>query len=142
MPSTTPVSKLPYPLGTDLLADGDNAIANLATALDGSAWAALTPVAPFSGQLWWARRSNVVFVNLNLGSTAGTSNGQLITTLPSMGYPSIPAGGAILLFAGQAGGLIRTVYVEVTGAIKAGEGWANTNPFWGTFSFPAANPQP
>lgn len=42
MPATTPTNKLPYPIGTDLLADGDNAIQALATALDGTPWAAVS----------------------------------------------------------------------------------------------------
>ena len=140
MPATTPNSGLPYPLGTDRVMDGDDAIHSLATALDGSNWASLVGVAPFAGQLWWARRANTVTVGLNLSASAGWASNQLITTLPLQARPLAP-GTLLLLFTGQGGGVVRTVYVESGGAIKTGEA-SSTNPFWGCFSFPAANPQP
>jgi len=44
MGGTTPKALLPYPTGTDRVADGDNAIQALATALDSTAYATSAPV--------------------------------------------------------------------------------------------------
>lgn len=141
MPATTPISKLPYPLGTDLLSDGDNAIQALAVGLDGSNLAALTPVPPFSGQLWWARRANIVFVVLNLAASGAWAANQAISTGMPLAARPLDPGLSLWLFTGQGGGAIRTVYVTAAGNLMTGEA-GSTNPFWGTFCYPAANPQP
>jgi len=141
VPATTPISKLPYPLGTDLIADGDDAIHALATGLDGSNWATLAALSPFNGIIQWARRANAVFVILNLGSTAGwAANAVIVSGMPMAARIQDPGTG-LALFTGQGGGALRTVYVTAAGEIKTGEAAAGS-PFWGAFSYPAANPQP
>lgn len=142
MANYTPNSHLPYPIGTDRVMDGDDVIRALATALDGSNWATVNTAAPFGGNCYWARRSNMVTVALNLSASASWTGNQLIATLPAAARPLDPGPNLILLFIGQGGGVLRTVLVDVSGQILAGEGGPAGTPFWGTFTYPAGFPQP
>jgi hypothetical protein len=140
MPATTPVSKIPYPVGTDRVADGDNAMQAIAMALDGLAWVTLALSAGWTGSIYWARRSNVCFILSNASKSSAITNGELIATLPANGFPSIPAGG-ILLLVGQGAGVLRTMTLDAAGALKAGENASTAMSPWGHWAYPAANPQ-
>lgn len=144
MATLTPVSKIPYPVGTDRVADGDNAMRAIAMAVDGLNWTALTPNAGFSGQLWYARRSNMVSVALNLSLSAGVAANVAICNLPNNAAAEGPPSGALLIYSGQGGGVLRTVYLNAASGgavIYTGEAWTAAQPFWGTLNYPALYPQ-
>lgn len=77
MPSNTTRAGLPYPLGTDPVSDGDDAIKNLAARLDGSTGnVASVPYAMAAGQ------SNI--------SIAAATQGQVAITFPAGRFSQAP----------------------------------------------------
>ena len=71
MGSTTPHG-LPYPVGTDRIMDGDNAIQALAEAVDTALWSGAAPGAPAPG-IWAAATGTVVCNATSLAAQPGTS---------------------------------------------------------------------
>lgn len=123
MPANTTRAALPYPLGTDPVSDGDDAIKNLANRLDGSVGnLASVPYAMATGQ------SNIVI-------TAATS-GTVAITFPASRFTIAP----IVMMQGQnnyaatayafrtsanptTGGFTAVVNLSASGSVTVGVGW-------------------
>lgn len=93
MPANTPVFAWPYPLGTDLLADGDDAIRNLATAIENTfkqaTWTNLTLINSWvtAGGMTpgYTKIGAVVYLR---GSITGGTGGTQPFSLPAGYRPS------------------------------------------------------
>ena len=134
MGGTTPISALPYPTGTDRVADGDNAIQALATALDeaaaSSAGAGIVPGASVTigaGGVW--RRGKLGVFSMDTWQTSAQLAAlATICTLPA-GYRPLAA--TRFLFMNTANttvglgivnpsGIIQTALLIPTGAFLNG----------------------
>lgn len=128
MPATTPNLALPYPLGTDRVMDGDDAIHSLATALDGTAWVGIAAFANgwtnFGGGYQAARYRKQAGELWLEGVIRPGGNGAAAFTLPA-GFV-IPA--TTLAVAGASTGAAY-VYMDTTGAVVpsfvAGAAWVS-----------------
>jgi hypothetical protein len=87
MPATTPLG-VPYPVGTDRVADGDNAIQSVAEWLDRSiTWGACTVGASgpgVGGTMWFSTCSSI-------GASPGVTVGANGITVPRKGWYAISA---------------------------------------------------
>ena len=111
MPATTP-NGLPYPVGTDLVRDGDDAIRDLALAVDHRDWTAETATptiaanasvnVAFTFPVGWftaaplvvagSRGSSTMLVTVGSATTSGVAaTARNITTSPTTGYVVIQA---------------------------------------------------
>lgn len=97
MGSTTPLYELPYPVGSDRVRDGDNAIQDLAERLEAVMTGTLSPtgaVIPFAGSIaptgWLLCQGQLVnretYANLFLvlGVTYGAGDGSTTFSLPDL----------------------------------------------------------
>lgn len=146
MPANTPKLALPYPLGTDLLADGDNAIQNLALALEAllngdtnpypvATWLALSydSSTTVAGNIYYTRRAGWVAVELAIAVGAGGAAGGAPLSLPiPVGYrPSRQ-----ILRQVQGAGVLRGVSMNTDGIIRVDFGGTANAGFYGGFIYP------
>jgi hypothetical protein len=84
MPANTPLFGFPYPLGTDRVMDGDNAMGALALAVEGqlSGGAGTTPGAPYRSQAAAIFMSNSLAANTGIVQTAITFAAGRFTLAP------------------------------------------------------------
>jgi hypothetical protein len=122
MPSTTP-NGLPYPIGTDRVMDGDDAIKSLATAVDVGVLTQTGPTALVangvsSGAVTWQYRGGIVFVVTTCIFTtpiAANAAFNLVNTanaIPARYRPSIETYGAAVT-----GGIVGWIRVQPTGIV-------------------------
>lgn len=89
MPDTTPLLGLPYPIGTDLLMDGDEAIRDLALAIE-------SKLGPASSPVVYPAAVGDVFEGSRLYRSGGS--GTLRVALRC--YDTVPPGGTLLTVPG------------------------------------------
>lgn len=146
MPGTT-TNGLPYPVGTDRVMDGDNAMQSLAEAVDTKALlsgdtgnvsavsAGFTLAAGFTGLAGTVRRRNgVVSVNITFTITAALSAGDVANVpcvnIPAGWTPLIRAGltsastGSLIEYSAETNGVIQLTATTVAVAAGAASGAA------------------
>lgn len=156
MPSNTP-NGLPYPVGTDRVADGDNAIRALAEAVDpfagdtgwitvgsgGSAPAYGAGMSDASPATDYRTRFRRVGKMVTVAVAVQRTNTLVIFTLPAGYRPSVP-----VFVAFGAGAALATMYPPMasilpTGVVGMGSSTAASNAaFYGTITFPTDEAHP
>lgn len=138
MGGTTANGKLPYPVGTDRVMDGDNAMQSLAEAVDGlvicyaQVYRAVTTQSATTGNIWWT--------DLTVGRKAGNINADASGIVVNVAgdYEVIAtvrqqatAGTNVILAAhaglnaGSTPIAVGTVIAPISGAVGAGPYWTS-----------------
>jgi len=148
MGSQTAKLAIPYPVGTDRVMDGDNAMQAIADKLDAllagtASWPgvvgdwvsiAYNPATCTAGQLQYLRRGGVTYVEFQLtGGPGGVPSGQglLASALPVGFRPAVSC-----LRLCQGAGVLRGVAMTTGGMLNADFGGTASAAFYGGFCFP------
>lgn len=93
MPSQTPGLKIPYPLGTDRVMDGDNAMQAIAERVDlvmGAGATGSVSAAPnYVGTGTANKRGGMVSLTINITSNIASTNGTQLGTVPAGFRPAL-----------------------------------------------------